>query len=234
MLIVSETRYVPTAVNMMVLQGSDDLYYYVHRSLYDQCTVLYDLYGQNIEALYKLIGWEKDVPAVCGEFYLEVPEPLSVLAPFLTLIGGCEELEGVEEMCGALSSISRSIDFRKMLKVPMQIRQSVKFSLHVREEYRVQWDRFFTETPTYEEVDFAHNRYDRDFDEEDYQDTVDDNPYANATFIGDDVALPSPEEFAALGAAVTVDTEPTPEPTPTPTPTASTTPSGFDLLRGLK
>ena len=152
MLIVSEERYVPTAVNMMVLQGADEMFYYVHRSLYDQCAILHDLYGEHIEGLYRLLGWEAEIPDVCEDFYLEAPNPISILAPFLTLIGDCGALEDIEEMCGALSSMSMSIDFRKMLKVPMQVRQSVKFSLHVREEYRVQWDRFFSETPTYEEI----------------------------------------------------------------------------------
>mgnify|MGYP001102516382 CR=1 FL=1 len=48
-----------------------------------------------------------------------------------------------------------TIDFRKMFKVPAAVRQSIKFSLSIREEYRVQWDRFFMETPTLEQVSFS-------------------------------------------------------------------------------
>ena len=36
--------------------------------------------------------------------------------------------------------------------MPATVRASIKFSLSVREEYRVQWDRFFVETPTFEQV----------------------------------------------------------------------------------
>ena len=81
-----------------------------------------------------------------------VPEPLDILAPFLGIITDCEKLDSIDDMCGAISSMSMSVDFRKMFKVPATVRASIKFSLSVREEYRVQWDRFFVETPTFEQV----------------------------------------------------------------------------------
>lgn len=152
MLVRSETRYVPTAVNMQVLQGEDGMYYYVHRSLYDQCVILRDQYHNLMPALYKLLGFEGTHPEFCDTFAAAVPEPLDILGPFLTLVTDAEKLEGIEEMCGALSSMSMSVDFRKMFKVPASVRASIKFSLSVREEYRVQWDRFFMETPTLEQV----------------------------------------------------------------------------------
>lgn len=152
MLIRSAKRYVPTAVNMIVLQGEDGFYYYLHRSLYDQCVVLRDQYINLIPSFYKLLGFEDSHPAVCDEFMKSVPEPLDILAPFLALISGCEELDNLEDMCGAISSMSMTVDFRKMFKVPAAVRSSIKFSLSVREEYRVQWDRFFMETPTLEQV----------------------------------------------------------------------------------
>ena len=152
MLIRSTNRYVPTAVNMIVLQGADGMYYYLHRSLYDQCVVLRDQYINLIPSFYKLLGFEDTHPAVCDEFMKSVPEPLDILAPFLALISGCEELDNLDDMCGASSSMSMTVDFRKMFKVPAAVRSSIKFSLSVREEYRVQWDRFFMETPTLEQV----------------------------------------------------------------------------------
>lgn len=155
MLIVSETRYVPTAVNMTVLQGEDGMFYYMHRSLYDQCVVLRDQYINLLPSFYKLFGFETEHPSVCDQFMSSVPEPLDILGPFLSLVGNCEELDGIEEMCGALSVMSMTVDFRKMFKVPAAVRQSIKFSLSVREEYRVQWDRFFLETPTLEQVSFS-------------------------------------------------------------------------------
>lgn len=152
MLIRSTNRYVPTAVNMIVLQGTDGMYYYLHRSLYDQCVVLRDQYINLIPSFYKLLGFEDTHPSVCDEFMKSVPEPLDILAPFLALISGCEELDNLDDMCGAISSMSMTVDFRKMFKVPAAVRSSIKFSLSVREEYRVQWDRFLMETPTLEQV----------------------------------------------------------------------------------
>lgn len=152
MLIRSDTRYVPTAVNMIVLQGEDGAYYYLHRSLYDQCVILRDQYINLIPSFYKLLGFEGEHPKVCDTFMDAVPEPLDILAPFLAIITDCEKLDNIDDMCGAISSMSMSVDFRKMFKVPATVRASIKFSLSVREEYRVQWDRFFVETPTFEQV----------------------------------------------------------------------------------
>lgn len=152
MLIRSDTRYVPTAVNMIVLQGEDGAYYYLHRSLYDQCVILRDQYIGLIPSFYKLLGFEGEHPKVCDTFMESVPEPLDILAPFLGIITDCEKLDNIDDMCGAISSMSMSVDFRKMFKVPATVRASIKFSLSVREEYRVQWDRFFVETPTFEQV----------------------------------------------------------------------------------
>lgn len=152
MLIRSETRYVPTAVNMLVLQGQDGAFYYVHRSLYDQCVILRDQYRELLESFYKLLGATEGHPAVCDTFMESVPEPLDILGPFLSLITDADKLEDVTEMCGALSSMSMTVDFRKMFRVPAAVRASIKFSLSVREEYKVQWDRFFMETPTLEQV----------------------------------------------------------------------------------
>lgn len=152
MLIVSKTRYVPTAVNMIVLQGKDDYFYYLHRSLYDQCVILRDQYLHLLPSFYKLLGFDGAHPAVCDTFMERAPEPMDILGPLLTLVTGCEQLETIEDMCGALSSMSMSIDFRRMFKVPVQVRQSIKFSLSVREEYRVQWDRFFLETPEFAQI----------------------------------------------------------------------------------
>lgn len=155
MLIASNTRYVPTAVNMIVLQGEDGMYYYMHRSVYDQCVILRDQYIHLLPSFYKLFNLETEHPAVCDKFMDIVPEPLDILGPFLSLVKGCEELDDIEDMCGAISSMSMTVDFRKMFKVPAAVRQSIKFSLSVREEYRVQWDRFFLETPTLEQVSFV-------------------------------------------------------------------------------
>lgn len=156
MLIASKTRYVPTAVNMIVLQGDDSMYYYMHRSLYDQCVVLDDLYYSRQEALYRQLGVEPDnIPEICSKYLGILPRPVAILAPFLVLVNGREALDTIEDVCGAISSMSMSLDFRRLFKVPAEVRASIKFSLSVREEYKVQWDRFFQETPTLDQVSFS-------------------------------------------------------------------------------
>ena len=98
MLIRSDTRYVPTAVNMIVLQGEDGAYYYLHRSLYDQCVILRDQYIGLIPSFYKLLGFEGEHPKVCDTFMESVPEPLDILAPFLGIITDCEKLDNSDDM----------------------------------------------------------------------------------------------------------------------------------------
>ena len=56
MLVRSKTRYVPTAVNMIVLQGEDGTYYYLHRALYDQCVVLRDQYINLLPSFYSSLA----------------------------------------------------------------------------------------------------------------------------------------------------------------------------------
>ena len=85
MLVVSETRYVPTAVNMLVLQGDDGMYYYLHRSLYDQCVILRDAYFNLLPSFYKLLGMEEQHPQVCDTFMEIVPEPIDILGPSRTV-----------------------------------------------------------------------------------------------------------------------------------------------------
>lgn len=152
MLIASKTRYVPVAVNMMTLQGEDGTYYYVHRSLYDRCIALRDTYHSIPKSLYISLGLKAEHPAVCDKFMESMPEPLDILGPYLALIADVDQLESIEDMCGALSVMSMQIDFRKMLKFPAELRSSIKFSLRIKEEYAVEWDRFFQETPTYESI----------------------------------------------------------------------------------
>lgn len=157
MLVVSEKRYVPTTVNMMVLQGEDGLFYYMHRSLYDQCVLLYNTYGTRLDGAYKQLGFEKseNAPLPCRKFTEQAPEPVKILGPFLSLVTGCEALDSIEDMCGAITAMSMQLNFNKLFRVPADVRSSIRFSLSVKEEYKVQWDRFFQETPLLEQVSYS-------------------------------------------------------------------------------
>lgn len=228
MIVTSEKRYIPTAVNMIVLQGKDGRYYYLHRSLYDQCVVLYDQYMSLLPSFYKMLGFETEHPSVCDTFMEEVPEPVNILGPFLGLVTGCEELDSIEEMCGALSSMSMSVDFRKMFKVPAQIRQSIKFSLSVREEYRIQWDRFFLETPEYDQVQFSLSQ----LSTAPAAPASEEDAYDNITFVGgeapslDDIMSQLNSMTASPSSEVAVEEE-------EGVPATTKAPSGFDMLRRM-
>lgn len=152
MLVISNKRLVPVQINTTVLQGEDGNYYYLHRDLYDQLVILTDSYdnGERMDLLIKtLLGEDKALPENLQNFFDTVPLPLKLAAPFLLLVKDAEKLETIEDMCGALTVISMSVNLRRILKVDKSIRAAVTFSLHVTEEYRTHWDRFFQENPEF-------------------------------------------------------------------------------------
>lgn len=141
MLIYNETRFVPTEVNMLVIRGKDNHgFFYIHRALYDQAVILNDIYGEDINMLIKAItGSEESRPDV--DLFLEsIPTPINIFAPFLLMV--TEELTELEDMIGAIHVMSGPINFRKMLKVSPEMRNTPTFSLSIREEYVLAWDRF--------------------------------------------------------------------------------------------
>lgn len=152
MLVCSNKRLVPVQINTTILQGDDGTYYYLHRDLYDQLTILADSfdYGEHINLITKILTEvDQPLPENLQRFYDTVPMPIKMAAPFLMLIKGYEKLDSIEEMCGALTVISMSANLRRILKVPKELRAPVTFSLHITEEYKTAWDRFFQENPEF-------------------------------------------------------------------------------------
>lgn len=152
MLVCSPKRLVPVQINTTILQGEDGTYYYLHRDLYDQLVILADAYenGERMDLLLKtLTGEDTAMPENLQRFFDTVPLPLKMAAPFLMQVKGCEKLETIEDMCGALTVMSMSINLRRILKVDKSIRAAATFSLHITEEYRMHWDRFFQENPEF-------------------------------------------------------------------------------------
>lgn len=154
MLIMSTERLVPLSTNTLVLEDSQGRYYYVHRSLYDQAVILSDTYTDNMQMLYSLLG-AVNPPQVCKTFYEEAPSPINVLGAYLVFVDDADQLEDMEVMCGALSVMAMTMNFRRIPQVKAELRQSVKFSLRIREEYKMHWDRFFAEAPRLDQVSFG-------------------------------------------------------------------------------
>lgn len=149
MLIYSEVRYVPTDINMMVLRGADDKYYYIHRLLYDQAVILSDIYGENVSELVKLLSGSDTIPDSVKEFMETVPAPINILGAFLVLVKG--ELTSFKDMVGAIHVMSGPINLRQMVKYPYYVRSNISFSLSITEEYSLAWDRFFLTAIEYTE-----------------------------------------------------------------------------------
>lgn len=142
MIIYSENRYVPTDVNMMVIRGKDNEgFLYMHRSLYDQAVIIHDIYSEDFTQLAVALTGKSDMRDDVVMFMDKAPVPVNALGPFLLLIEN--ELESFEDMVGALHVMSGPVNLRKMLKVPFDMRNTPSFSLSIKEEYQLAWDRFF-------------------------------------------------------------------------------------------
>ena len=69
-----------------------------------------------------------------------------------------EELTDFVEMIGAIHVMSGPLSLRGMLKIPYELRNmNPAFSLSIKEEYQLAWDRFFQNTMPYTD-DMFHAR----------------------------------------------------------------------------
>jgi hypothetical protein len=163
MLVYSESRVVPAAINIITLEGEGGGFFYVHRTVYDQAVILTDLFGASPDSLRQLIMGETKQPAV--EFYLKnAPEPINILGPFIDLVTGNGTIDSdLEEISGVLHVMSMCINFRKILKVDAKLRQSVRFSLSIKGEYQILWDRFFAEATEYGQTSYTRNYTQRSY-----------------------------------------------------------------------
>jgi len=152
MLVVSPKRYLPVAVNTLVLHAGG-LYFYIHRDVYDQAVILADQYAE-LDELSTLVGGGADNRETARWFYSQAPKPLNILAPFLNLIEG--ELErDLELCCGALHVITSLIQVRHFIHKPQEVRKSVSFSLSIKDEYEMAWESFLMTAIPYEKRHLA-------------------------------------------------------------------------------
>lgn len=150
MLIYSKERLVTTDVNMMVIRAKDnDGYFYIHRSLYDQAVILHDIYADERDSLIQLLTGSIGHRADADYFMDNVPSPINMFGAFLLLVK--EEITEFVDMVGAIHVMSGPINLRAMIKIPREMRNTPTFSLSIKEEYELAWDRFFMNTMPYSE-----------------------------------------------------------------------------------
>ena len=192
-----DNRLVPAQLNVITLKTKSGSYVYADRVTYDYAVILNAKYRDAISDLKTLIGEMKNNEAI-NRFYDEMPEPLNILAPFLSIINhdGLNE-EDFEVLVGCMHVLSTTLDFTKYIKLPAEVRRSVVFSDHVRVEYTPAWEHFINECVSYEKL---HQVF-----------------AANGTFSANVVAY-------APAATATVPSAPAPAPTtPAPAPVAEKT-----------
>lgn len=148
MLIYSKHRVVPTDLNMMVISDvDDDGYFYIHRLLYDQAVIISDIYGDDYVKLALELTGVPDTREDVDTFFAKAPRPINILAPFLLYVK--KPLTEFEDMVGAIHVMSGPVNLRALLKYPREIRNTPSFSLSIKEEYQLAWDRFFQTASSY-------------------------------------------------------------------------------------
>jgi len=145
MLIYSENRYISTETNMMIIRARDNNgYYYVHRGLYDQAVILSYMYKDDYKLLCEVLTGNEGSREDVDLFLKTLPTPINILGCFLLLVE--EQLDDLLDMVGAIHVMSNSISFSKLVTQPAEIRANVVFSLSIKEEYQLPWDRFIKES----------------------------------------------------------------------------------------
>lgn len=254
MLIYSKDRLVPTDVNMMVIRAKDNVgYFYIHRALYDQAVVIHDIYGEEPVNLIKALTGKEESRSDVDYFLENVPAPINIFGPYLLLIK--DELEIFEDMVGAIHVMSGPLHLRNMLKIPFEMRNAMpSFSLSIKEEYQLAWDRFFQNTMPYS-IDMFHRQevspmngvqtttvdQPEDTEPTGYEDfgidadamaflMGDDDPFAELDELdeSDEETVEEPEPVPVVPTPV-----PKPEPAPEPEPEPVKIVTGIDALMNL-
>lgn len=138
MLLYSKERFYPTLINTLVLQDAELAFWYVHRSVYDPAITLG--VKQTVDSLVTLIDSEHNHKA-SELWYEKAPVPLNILAPFFGLV--TKELpQDIEILAGVMHVITSQVDVYNLIRQKKEIRQTIKFSLSVTQEYQMSWDSF--------------------------------------------------------------------------------------------
>lgn len=157
MLIYSEQRLVPTDVNMLTISGAGG-YFYIHRALYDQAVIINDIYKDDVQLLIEEITGKQGSRTDVDYFMENAPTPINILGPYLLLVK--EPLTEFRDMVGAIHVMSGPLNLRAMLKYPIEVRNVAMFSLSIKEEYELAWDRFLKTTMPYgAEVQYVQPEY---------------------------------------------------------------------------
>ncbi|QGQ98835.1 hypothetical protein EHS13_30125 [Paenibacillus psychroresistens] len=147
MIVVSKIRYLPITINTLVLY-KDEHFYYLSRDVYDQALLLMNNYPI-LKNLSDIFEGSKMNDSTVSWFFEKAPHPINILAPYLFLVNGPVE-QDIELCCGVLNAITNMLNVRSFINKPSEIRKSVSFSLLIKEEYKIEWNRFFLSALPYE------------------------------------------------------------------------------------
>ncbi|GKX28653.1 hypothetical protein SH1V18_11330 [Vallitalea longa] len=146
MLVTSKKRYLPTTINTLVLI-KNDYFFYIHRDVYDKAIMLTDRY--TLDELVENIQPQNNLSAI-NYYYENSPSPINILAPFLGLVDKGLPND-IETLTGAIHVITAAIDVKAYTLIESDLRKTLEFSLYIKEEYEMAWERFFMTSIPYDE-----------------------------------------------------------------------------------
>lgn len=146
MLVTSKERYLPTTINTLVLI-KNDYFFYIHRDVYDKAIMLNDRY--TLDTLIENIQPKNNLSAI-EYFHENTPSPINILAPFLGLVDKGLPND-VETLTGAIHVITAAIDVKAYTQIDSNLRKTLEFSLYIKEEYEMAWERFIMTSIPYDE-----------------------------------------------------------------------------------
>ena len=230
MLVYNSKRYIPTDMNVMVIEDNSGKYYYIHRMLYNYAVILDYKYNSEIDELAQLIagpGGNADRYDVTI-FHEKVPHPINILAPYLLLCN--TPFDNLEDMIGAIHVMSNCIDFVRYVTVAYQDRVTqMSFSMSIKNEYKLGWDNFIQTCIPYDDNLFLQKQMPMMGTAGNQTMSVVQPMYQQPQPVYQQPVAPTPTPAPAPAPVV----EPEPEPVPVASTDSHEAPPGYFWVEGL-
>lgn len=148
MLVYSDEQYLVLIPNTMVLE-KDGCYFYVAKSLYDNCTILKHRY--ELDRIGELIGGENNLEVI-DWLTEQLPDPIDALAPFLRLVR-TELPEDLELCVGSLHELfCTGMNPYAFVKMPYELRSGIDYG-RTGNVYKEMWEGIMTQYVSYSKIE---------------------------------------------------------------------------------
>lgn len=129
------------AENCIMLEVEGLGFVYLSKDTFEQALLIDDRFEGQLDFVLSRLTKNINHEDAIDYFYEKAPEPLNILAPFLTLVKEEVELKNdFELLCGALHQMSTAVNFKQILLVPPEVRINLDFGWNYIRKYKNNWD----------------------------------------------------------------------------------------------